>query len=346
MVGIFSFILLGSLGLILKKNNFYFFIVLCSLAYLSIISTNIADFSAMENVFNYIKFTGNEYLSLGYGWWILCKIAAGFNLTYVQFKTIILILGLILVWLSAKALNIKNNFIWSLYIIYPAITDIIQLRFFLAISIVIFLIPFLMQDNFKGYFIYILGIIFIAAQIHNSAYFFLIFLFWKIAFVYWKYIFSIAFLGSIIILFDKSLIIPVIQHFGSDQENNFYFTSEYGASRYLIILFLLTLIFFIFTSIYIYRNSYTKLKLQSNFNKFMCVANGITIFIVLLSSLAFTFLRLQKPLWILNYFNLAIYMQNPQKGKISAEVLLLLYLILAFGWVITTENIALMDFFF
>lgn len=354
MLKLSIFILISILGIFFRKSKLYVLITILALGWLTLISPNIADFKAYENVYNFIG-TGNLYLNTGYGWWILCRIGNLLQFNYAQFKFVILVIGLLLIWSTIWHLKLNDNLIMATYIIYPAITDLIQIRFFVATSIVIFFLRFLLRNTKRDNILYILGVL-LAAQVHTSAYFYLIFVLCLYIVKHFEATF-IATVGALCLFFvRKDLVISLISRIGTEQESSFYLTSQYYTSFNDTLLFVFTTIFFFLISIYMYKtyiasdlvtiNTNSQIELiRINFLKFLIGANYISIFIVLLSSLAFTFLRLQKPLWILNYMGLAIISDRNIKSKISPSILNIIYFCLALVWILVSEQQALIDFF-
>ena len=72
------------------------------------------------------------------GWGLLEKIALTIGLQYDGFKTLIVAISFILTLIGLIKLNINENIIFALYAFYPFAMDAIQLRNFLAASIIVF----------------------------------------------------------------------------------------------------------------------------------------------------------------------------------------------------------------
>lgn len=69
------------------------------------------------------------------------------KLTYNQFKLIVSIIGLLLIHFTAKRI-VKNEFLFFLlYFIYPFFFDVVQVRNFLAMSLFLFSIPFILKGG-------------------------------------------------------------------------------------------------------------------------------------------------------------------------------------------------------
>lgn len=348
LLGLFIFLVI--VGFFLRENVFFNLLEILVLVVTVGISTNIADFAAYNSVYQYIG-AGNFYPNTGVGWWFLCKLGNMAGMTYGQFKMVILLLGLLLIRSTIKYFTSNQNYIWSLYIIYPAITDLIQIRFFMGIAIIIWAIKYLLRDTTKGYFIYCMLVI-IAGQIHNSAYFYIFFIFWKIVIKNIRVTITMltVFLG--ICFAEKSILVNIISQFGTGQENEFYLNNTlYQPTVSQTIFFSLMNAMFIVSAFYIRKsvileNQYDLIpKVEKNYLDFMLAVDIMAIVIISMAMFSFTFFRLQKPLWILNFIDVAIYMAYVKKGKVSPGIIITIYAILGIIALIGTENLALHDFF-
>lgn len=353
MVNLALFVTLILISLFINKSRLMTLVVFLFLGYLTFTSTSIADNLAYENIYQAIG-AGQKYTATGYGWWLLCQFGNKVSMNFMAFKTVIFLISLVLIWFTFLRMNINDNFIIAAYAIYPALTDIIQIRFFFGSSIVIFFMYYLWKkNNIYGVLIYIIGVI-LAGQIHNAMYFFLIFAVWKVIYKYRKTAFLFLIVLLLLFFVDKSMLINVVTTFGSDQENQFYFTSQYNTSILHSVSFVFTTLFFSFVSIYIVRNQNSYLKnnfkndeIIGNFLRFMCIGNCISIFIVLMGAYSFTFLRLQKPFWVLNYLEIAIIVHGyDYKQKFDPKILQVIYILLAIIWLLNSEQQAISDFFF
>lgn len=348
MIGLIVFGLIICIGLLLPFNRLYSFIVLIALAILTYVSPNVADAAAYENVYNFIGKSGNEYFSTGYGWWLLCKIGNQLELNYMAFKAVILIISFIFIVFSLRAIKIENNKVIACYLIYPAITDLIQIRFFLATSIVLFLIThFLVKETIKDDLIYVLGILLVTSQIHPATYFYLLLLLWQIFVKYTKLTITFSVIGALILFFDRNLLILLASTFGTEQEVDFYFNGIYYANHSTVLLYGITTLFFTILSIYVFNtvNTDNISNKELALIKLTCFGNYLSMFLIILSSFAFTFFRLQKPMWILNFMILALYDKYGTKGKISPKLLWISFGILTLVWLLSSERVALGDFF-
>lgn len=350
MILLISFTLLVFLGFLIKNSKVLNWLEIVLLTITVGIGTNVADFSAYNRVYQFIG-NGNYYPNTGNGWWLLCKLGNMFGLSYEQFKMLILFVGLLIIRSTIKYFTNNPNYIWSLYLIYPVITDLIQIRFFVGLVITIWAVRYLVSNTPRGYIIYFISIL-VAGQVHNSAYFYLIFIFWKFVTknIQKVVIGLVLFLG--ICLVEKNILINIISSFGTGQENEFYLNNTlYQPTATQMVFFTLVNTTFILVSKYIRDSIYASnqieiSKAERNYVDFMLAINIMAIVILVMAVFSFTFFRLQKPLWLLNYINVVIFSTYIKKGPVSPGIIIAVYAFLGAIALIGTESQALNDFFF
>ena len=140
---------------------------------------NCSDDGMYQMMYNYIKVNGFTFYStteIGFTFFVYLCTKVG--LSYKLFRTLIAIIGLLLMQKTVLDFSKKYSLVFILYFIYPYMLDVIQIRNFLAASIVIFSIRFLIKNTRKGDLQYLVGIL-IAVSIHYMAVFFIPFIFFK-----------------------------------------------------------------------------------------------------------------------------------------------------------------------
>lgn len=113
-------------------------------------------------------FNKNEFFSKDFGFGILVSIFKKMNLDYYALKMFVSVVGFILINHTLKKYVEDYKPFFVLYIIYPYFFDVVQVRNFLAMSIFIYSIPYLLEDTKKGnikYFVLVL----LAATIQKTA---------------------------------------------------------------------------------------------------------------------------------------------------------------------------------
>lgn len=81
------------------------------------------------------------------GYYYLELLANKWNLSYEQFRVIVNVLAIILYYLGIRKLTNNVNLVYALFLIYPFAHEATQTRSFLADSIIVFAIPFLLREK-------------------------------------------------------------------------------------------------------------------------------------------------------------------------------------------------------
>ena len=124
-------------------------------------------------LYNHVLETGRGFFSSELGFVSLIKLAQYFGLDYNQFLMIVSFSGLLLIYRTTSQFFGTDTYIWTLYFIYPFLFDIVQVRHFLAMSVVIYSMGNLLKGKRLNY---VLGIL-IAFSLQFSSIFFLPFVF-------------------------------------------------------------------------------------------------------------------------------------------------------------------------
>ncbi|PKM90622.1 MAG: hypothetical protein CVU85_00245 [Firmicutes bacterium HGW-Firmicutes-10] len=107
------------------------------------------------------------------GFKIVMYISNLLGLSLNSFRFIIGLFGFSLIFITIKKYSSYPNYVLSLYLIYPFINDVIQIRNFIAASIVIFSIRYLLEDK-KGNLLKYALFVFLASLFHISSLFYLV----------------------------------------------------------------------------------------------------------------------------------------------------------------------------
>lgn len=162
------------LGIYVHVNKKYDWFVLIFLSLICGLSVDKADFQAYSNVYAWIR-DGQNYMSTGVGWLVLCKTGNLFHLTYSGFSIIIAFASLYLIKTKIDSYTFNSKFVWGMYLVFPSFLDLVQLRGLIAVAIIIYAIPLLLDSKMKSKVIYTCLII-IASSIHIFSLFFILFL--------------------------------------------------------------------------------------------------------------------------------------------------------------------------
>lgn len=223
-----------SAGLIWKKMSIVTLLQVILFTVLFAGNTYNADSIAYSQNYNNIL-NGNFDKSFEFGFQFLNFISSKIGFSYNEFLLIISSLGLILI-LSTIRLYTKNiSYTFSLYLLYPFIWDTIQIRNFLAMSIIIFGSRYILTTN-KKYFKYILCVC-LASSMHITSMFYIVGIFVGIKSLKksWIYITYLSIFFSLLL----SIIVPIIvNNLGSRKLEVYLLTSTSLQTKIFLIGYL------------------------------------------------------------------------------------------------------------
>ena len=301
------FILLIFVGMFFKKSKWFDFFIIAFIATISYLGKDVADFENYETAYNYISM-GNYYKDLGVGWYYLCTIGAKLGLGYLQFKTLIIIVSMLLVNSTIKYFTKDckyKSFIWSLYLIFPVLLDCVQIRFFLAEAIVLYALRFLFDSNKRGIIKYII-LVLLAATVHSSVLLYLIFLLYKILGKYEsKYIIIMILLTAILSIFKNEIINLLSLVINQERIQRYFYSNDTlgikGIISYTFIIFL----FYYITNVIIKKCRENRLEEEKiHFFSFISKLNILISITIALSVFDPNFFRLQRIMWIIMYISI------------------------------------------
>lgn len=132
----------------------------------------------MGNYINYynnsVTTKYNETIEVGY--LFLQKVGNALGLDYTRFKLFSIIPCLILIHSTIKKFSTNYHYVYFFYMLYVMFMDAVQIRNFMAISIVIYSIRFLMEFGKKNVLKYVISIL-IATSIHTSSFIYILLIF-------------------------------------------------------------------------------------------------------------------------------------------------------------------------
>jgi hypothetical protein len=120
------------------------------------------DLAAYKNAYNLTP------LNRDFGYALVSMIFKFLGFNYEIFRLTWSVIGLVLINLTVKKLLTSSNKFYLVYFIFPFFVDVIQVRNFLAMAIMIFAIPYLLSE--KRYdTIKFIGLILVASSLHVIA---------------------------------------------------------------------------------------------------------------------------------------------------------------------------------
>lgn len=303
-----SFILI-LIGLLKKDSKLLFYLQFLWCWVLIGFNTHNPDYLNYKNQYDLVSETG-MYSSSEQLFVILIYISNLLHLNYQGFLIIISFIGLLLMAKTIKKYTKNVSFVFALFSLYPLLESAIQIKQFLAMSIVIYSIKFLITKGKKYSLYYIISII-VATSIHSSSIYFLIFLLIKHLKSKYIVLTSVMMFG---VFFVTLNIYPEIITLIADERiyNQYISSSDMRLDIYksilLIIWQLCGIIIVLISSKGIIRSESKDITTLEN-AKFIDLINKINILMLPSSFFYFytmLFMRLYRSVLPLNYIAIAI----------------------------------------
>lgn len=280
------------LNKLLTKKFIYLFVITL---FLAAFTTLICDVLPDNNVYQYEYYLAiNDVwdVNIEKGFWYILRI---FGLLGFSFKQFLFCYYFFFIFLLFKVINRYTSSLWLIivsYFLYPFIADMIQIRNFGAMVIVLYSLKYLKKFNVFNLIKYILGII-IAAQFHRISYAYAIFLLAYLDVDRIKRLVTLAIFGSLFLLntdFFYNILLSMhdkTQHY-IDIGNVSYFNS---------ILTVFAVLALIATGIYMLKNR----NMGQNNVLLLKILLISLLFLPIIMILGNDFLRLNRNLFCLYY---------------------------------------------
>lgn len=271
------------------------------------------------------------------GWVFFSQWGLRLNLDYQQFKTLIFVLCMILlIWSLYRFVGTNYGFFFGLYMIYPVLVDIVQIRFFLSISIVILGLSFLQEGKLSSYVIYVL-LLFVAILIHNSSIIYIIFLVVPVMskVKYQKLVIKGIIYTDFILLILQRWLTPIIKSFSTDKQQS-YFVSLSVSNLLFLMLIMLGIALFSFT---LERTAQDNVSISKDDKRIIAFTGNLNIVILLLIpmlSTAYNFFRLERISWFILYIFISVLIKyktnwNIKKFQLNMKWVAIFIAIFGFG---------------
>lgn len=318
-------ILLILLGFICKKSKVLFGIQILWMWILQALNTGAIDFNINEDIFNVATSEVNILSNQGGIYSLLCYYFRSHGYSYVFMNSILVTIALILIFITIKKYTKNVCFVTSLLFIYPFVDNVIQKRSFLASSIIIFAIPYLFKKS-KANIIKFILLCFLAAQIHVSAFIYMLFV--MVPFMSYEKMFKnvlkILVLGIVMIP-----VLPKIASFVFPSSKVELYFSSLKIGVFDMIFWVCFNIGFIFLVCRIKSNKNSDIDYITNIKK-------IAIFSLIFLPLFYyepTFIRIYRNLLVFNYIALSQIQMSGRKIYVSvlkSTTLIISYTVFAF----------------
>jgi len=165
-------ILLIFIGFVYPKNNRISFLFWIFLAWLAIS----APTDYLNDYLEYKRVYDNLYLNqqvFEKGYTLLERLSVHLGLSFDQFRDIFLVLAIAILAFGVNRFTSNHAFFVGVYAATTFAFDLVQMRSFMMLSIVVVAYSFLISSNLRSYVVSIV-LIFVAASFHSSGYFLLL----------------------------------------------------------------------------------------------------------------------------------------------------------------------------
>lgn len=236
-----------------KKNDKRSWILVAAiLTILSITSFTYADLDNYNNLFNYYSLSSTKitYSTTNVLWALLCKMFYLFGFNYRGMVVGLIWLNTYMMHKSLKNFSCNENIVFSCFMIFPAIIQLVQIKFFTATTIILFGYSFLVRNKRKSLAIYIICLI-AAFFIHNSSVLFIIFILLNKQKINIKNILFFSLLMTLIFSFNINRISNIARLFISEQQFNRYFVQTITPSSFKWILMIFVVWFLCYIIAYV-----------------------------------------------------------------------------------------------
>ena len=187
------------------------------------------------NIAYYYNAVSNINWSKEVGFQLLCKLFYKFGLQYNQFLVIISIIGLLLITSTVRRYTKNVAFILATYFIFPFMLDVVQVRNFMAMAIVVFALRFLIERKKWGEVKYIILVMF-ASTIHYIALFYFLFLLTKVRNTKRLIYFSLAAASIGVVISYTNLIPKIVTVITPSAKVHLWFTARMNLGIIVILL--------------------------------------------------------------------------------------------------------------
>lgn len=204
------------LSLLRKSSKYvnYAFIILMGLMFVFVYENADTELYRLQ----YYASTKFDWTDTEPLWMILQTLGVKLKLSFEMFRCCVFGVSIYLVFKRINQFASERNLVLVLYLVYPFLIDMSQMRNFLAMSILVYAIPFLAEKTEKSLLKYI-ALILISTLIHNVFVFYIVLVFlwfWDVNLKVFSYILLIS---AGVILYFKDRIPSLVMYFFKNYHN-------------------------------------------------------------------------------------------------------------------------------
>jgi len=299
-------------------------------------NTGNADYMSY-NIGYYYNAVSNINWSKEVGFQLLCKLFYKFGLQYNQFLVIISIIGLVLITSTVRRYTKNVAFILAIYFIFPFMLDVVQVKNFMAMAIVVFALRFLIEKKKWGKVKYIILVMF-ASTLHYVALFYFLFLLTEVRNAKRLIYFSLAAASIGVVISYTDLIPQIVAVITPNAEVYSWFTARMNLGIIIILLVYAGTLFLVYYAYKRIKNAeiqyseknivnagkgdlkksfikpnheaYRVANINMSFVNFVYKMNIIFLLALPLYVFNMTFFRINRNMSIINYILFSIFLFN------------------------------------
>lgn len=298
-----------------KILTFYILAVLCLIFGLNNHHLGFSEYYNMDFHNYYLMFLANSNhiseLNTEIGFQFLMFAANKIGLSFNMFRLGVAIFGYAIIYKVLARFTRKVNYVLALYVIYPFLNDVIQIRNFLAMSIVVLAISCLVNEGTKAMLKYCVLISF-ASLIHISSIFYFLLLLARVFST--KTLAKIVLLGSVLIIpLSYTDFYPRVASLVTSNDKILGYFTRRTTTGMILIFFVLAFFFLTYYLIFraYARNTSRDFREVSNrglsfdsFDRLSKTIYSINILLLLTAPLLiynFNFIRFYRNILVINY---------------------------------------------
>ncbi len=279
---------------------------LTSVLFLSVLcyGVNDPDLKNYKTAYDYIA-AGNDYIDLGVIWFGICKFFSLCGFDYYMCKSaVVLISGLFILQLVNHYVKSPKyaSFVWICYLIFPAVMDLVQLRFFLASSIALWSTQFLIDKAKYGKSKFII-LMLLASAVHSSVFFYFSFLLFPFFEGKEKKFASLVMVCFVLFFILKNQLHSIANVLTNANRMERYFEGGGAIGSFGILAYTGTILAFYFLAKGMKKSAGV---VDANYYSFLQKAVLVSSILLPLTLFDTNFFRIQRPMWLMLYIGAAM----------------------------------------
>lgn len=308
-------------GVVFRKSKAIMFVMLLYMWVMIALNTDSPDYENYEFIYKNAQMVKASFEPI---YMLICLFCRQLSMSFLTFRGVIAFIIVLFIYLTMKRLPIGDNYILSLFLLYPFAGFISSIRAAVATVIIMYAFTFLIDKKEKTYVKYVIFIL-IASGFQYFSLFFLIFIILNKTnkyLIYGAYILC----PLIVVLFHNGSIFKLMNQFTSDNRILHWFDPEELRMMKPVVVLIIACIqisYVIGTHIAIKRIKKKQLNYRMLNNKSLDLWNKANIFLLCLIPLYIlqpVFIRMFNATVFLNgYLMLVAFTKSYVNGNIEKK---------------------------